>query len=80
MLSAAEVRAAAQSRIRWELLANLFRKDLKVSRSSEAFRAIGSSEQGLVDVARAIERTEEERRAEPSPGWRPHAAGDRGRP
>jgi ABC-2 type transport system permease protein len=30
MLSAADVRAAAQSRIRWELLANLIRKDLKV--------------------------------------------------
>jgi ABC-2 type transport system permease protein len=30
MLSAADVRAAAQSKIRWELLANLIRKDLKV--------------------------------------------------
>ena len=30
MQSAAEVRAAAQSRLRWELLANLVRKDLKV--------------------------------------------------
>ena len=30
MLSAADVRAAAQSRVRWELLANLVRKDLKV--------------------------------------------------
>ncbi len=37
MQSAAEVRAAAQSRIRWELLANLVRKDLKVKYKNSAF-------------------------------------------
>src|SRR6266487_1701091 len=36
MLSAADVRAAAQSRIRWELLANLVRKDLKVKYKNSA--------------------------------------------
>ena len=34
MQSAADVRAAAQSRVRWELLANLVRKDLKVKYKS----------------------------------------------
>jgi ABC-2 type transport system permease protein len=34
MQSAADVRAAAQSRLRWELLANLVRKDLKVKYKS----------------------------------------------
>ena len=36
MQSAAEVRAAAQSRLRWELLVNLVRKDLKVKYKSSA--------------------------------------------
>jgi ABC-2 type transport system permease protein len=36
MLSAADVRAAAQSRIRWELLASLVRKDLKVKYKNSA--------------------------------------------
>jgi ABC-2 type transport system permease protein len=36
MLSAADIRAAAQSRVRWELLVNLVRKDLKVKYKNSA--------------------------------------------
>src|SRR6266536_2109641 len=36
MVSAADARAAAQSRVRWELLANLIRKDLKVKYKNSA--------------------------------------------
>ena len=52
---------------------------LDARRVSEALRVEGSSEHGLVDVAWAIERTEEEERAKPSTRRRPRAAGDRGR-
>src|SRR6266700_2993576 len=52
---------------------------LDARRFSEALRVIGSSEHGLVDVAWAIERTEEAELAKPSAGRRPRAAGDRGR-
>ena len=36
MLSAADIRAAAQSKVRWELLVNLVRKDLKVKYKNSA--------------------------------------------
>src|SRR6266516_3959872 len=52
---------------------------LDARRIGEALRVIGSSEHGLVDVAWAIERTEEAELAKPSAGRRPRAAGDRGR-
>ncbi|HZD74842.1 MAG TPA: ABC transporter ATP-binding protein [Actinomycetota bacterium] len=52
---------------------------LDARRFGEAFRVIGSGEHGLVDVAWAIERAEEEQRAKPSTRRRPRAAGDRGR-
>src|SRR6266699_2748118 len=52
---------------------------LDARRIGEALRVIGSSEHGLVDVAWAIERTEEAELATPSAGRRPRAAGDRGR-
>jgi ABC-2 type transport system ATP-binding protein len=54
---------------------------LDARRFGEAFRVIGGSENGLVDVAWAIEGTKEDERAKPSAGqWRARAAGDRGRP
>jgi len=52
---------------------------LDARRFGEAFRVIGSSEHGLVDVAWSIEGTEEEQGAKPSASRRPRAAGDRGR-
>lgn len=42
MTAATEVRATAQSRLRWELLANLVRKDLKVKYQSSALGFIWS--------------------------------------
>jgi ABC-2 type transport system ATP-binding protein len=50
---------------------------LDARRVGEAFRVIGSSEHGVVDVAWTIEGTEEEQGAKPSVSRR--AAGDRGR-
>jgi ABC-2 type transport system ATP-binding protein len=52
---------------------------LDARRFGEAFRVIGSSEHGLVDVAWSTEGTEEEQRAKPSTSRRPRAAGDRRR-
>jgi ABC-2 type transport system ATP-binding protein len=52
---------------------------LDARRFGEAFRVIGSSEHGLVEVAWSIEGTEEEQRANPSASRHPRAAGDRGR-
>lgn len=53
---------------------------LDARRFSEAFRVIGSTDHGLVDVAWAIEGTEEEELAKPSASRRrARAAGDRGR-
>jgi ABC-2 type transport system ATP-binding protein len=52
---------------------------LDARRFGEAFRVIGSSEHGLVDVAWSIEGTEEEQGAKPNASRRPRAAGDRGR-
>jgi ABC-2 type transport system ATP-binding protein len=53
---------------------------LDARRFGEAFRVIGGTEHGLVDVAWAIEGVKEDERAKPSAGqWRARAAGDRGR-
>jgi ABC-2 type transport system permease protein len=51
MLSAADVRAAAQSRIRWELLANLVRKDLKVKYKNSALGFLWSLANPLLYLA-----------------------------
>jgi ABC-2 type transport system ATP-binding protein len=53
---------------------------LDARRFGDAFRVIGGTEDGLVNVAWAIEGTKEDERAKPSAGqWRARAAGDRGR-
>jgi hypothetical protein len=53
---------------------------LDARRFGDAFRVIGGTAHGLVDVAWAIEGTKEDERAKPSAGqWRARAAGDRGR-
>lgn len=51
MQSAAELRAAAQSRIRWELLANLVRKDLKVKYKGSALGFVWSLANPLLYLA-----------------------------
>jgi ABC-2 type transport system permease protein len=51
MLSAADLRAAAQSRIRWELLASLVRKDLKVKYQSSALGFVWSLANPLLYLA-----------------------------
>lgn len=51
MHSAAELRAAAQSRIRWELLANLVRKDLKVKYQSSVLGFVWSLAHPLLYLA-----------------------------
>lgn len=51
MQSAADMRAAAQSRIRWELLANLIRKDLKVKYKNSALGFLWSLANPLLYLA-----------------------------
>ncbi len=51
MVSAADVRAAAQSRVRWELLANLVRKDLKVKYKNSALGFLWSLANPLLYLA-----------------------------
>jgi hypothetical protein len=51
MQNAAGLRAAAQSRIRWELLANLIRKDLKVKYQSSALGFVWSLVHPLLYLA-----------------------------
>jgi ABC-2 type transport system permease protein len=51
MQSAAELRAAAQSRVRWELLANLVRKDLKVKYKGSALGFVWSLANPLLYLA-----------------------------
>lgn len=51
MQTAADLRAAAQSRIRWELLANLVRKDLKVKYKGSALGFVWSLANPLLYLA-----------------------------
>src|SRR6266536_2042372 len=51
MVSAADARAAAQSRVRWELLANLIRKDLKVKYKNSALGFLWSMANPLLYLA-----------------------------
>src|SRR6266536_2996145 len=51
MVSAADARAAAQSRVRWELRANLIRKDLKVKYKNSALGFLWSMANPLLYLA-----------------------------